>query len=133
MVYWKCKKCKYGGDHVHSKDAGCKLFKKPAAAKAAPAPAPDLLPSDPLDDAVEPPPGLELPLPKLQDCDNPNVVAPVAPVIQDSEKLRKKAPLVPFKLHAMPNFKLRDAIAKLKTMAEKKDRARLIQGIHERF
>ena len=25
VVYWKCKKCKHEGDHVHSKDAGCKL------------------------------------------------------------------------------------------------------------
>ena len=67
VVYWKCKKCKHEGDHVHSKDAGCKLFKKPLAAIAGPAPAADALPLE-----VESPPGSELsppellPLPKLR-------------------------------------------------------------------
>ena len=91
-------------------------FKKLLAAIAGPAPAADALPLE-----VESPPGPELspsellPLPKFQDYDNRNVAAgPHFPLIQDTGELGKKVSLVPFKLHGLPNFKLRDAIASSK-------------------
>ena len=66
VVYWKCKKCKYGGEHVHTKDAGCKLYKKPSTDNPVPVLVPALLSPEValegFDRAfLEPPPGLELP------------------------------------------------------------------------
>ena len=62
----ECKKCKYGGEHVHTKDAGCKLYKKPSTDNPVPVLVPALLsPEVALEGFdwvfLEPPPGLELP------------------------------------------------------------------------
>ena len=99
---------------------------KPAEA----APAAELAPAD-----SEPPPGLDQPLVKLEPEAKAKIEpgeVPTDPKIKDEDRIKQEI-THPVKAAVIPNFNLKNVVKALNESPTAERRAKLIQGLHERF